>query len=234
MGDEVCGTPCHGRDRRDGCPPNGSFHGSNYSFRRSYNQGRDRLPRPCRPHPAGMGPRTTGRGREPAGCNRTAHPVADHLTEQLRIVYRRYGLGEGEFDVLAALRRAGEPFERAPGELAVFTMVTTGAMTKRIDRLERDGLVTRRPSTSNGRGRVVALTSAGRELIDQAFTEHMRNERRLLDLLTPEDAAQLESLLATWLACFESPPHTETPAPRLPAAPRTLAGRRSRHPGIDP
>jgi len=170
----------------------------------------------------------------PQGVIGRLHRVADHLTEQLRIVYRRYGLGEGEFDVLAALRRAGEPFERAPGELAVFTMVTTGAMTKRIDRLERDGLVTRRPSTSDGRGRVVALTSAGRELIDQAFTEHMRNERRLLDLLTPEDAAQLESLLATWLACFESPPHTETPAPRLPAAPRTLAGRRSRHPGIDP
>jgi len=79
-------------------------------------------------------------------------------------------------------------------------------MTKRIDRLERDGLVTRRPSTSDGRGRVVALTAAGRELIDRAFTEHMRNERRLLDQLTPEDAARLEAILTTWLACFESPP----------------------------
>jgi DNA-binding MarR family transcriptional regulator len=146
----------------------------------------------------------------PQGVIGRLHRVADHLTEQLCIVYRRHGLGEGEFDVLAALRRAGEPFERAPGELATFTMVTTGAMTKRIDRLERDGLVTRRPSTSDGRGRVVALTNAGRELIDQAFTEHMRNERRLLDHLTPEQAAHLESLLATWLACFETPLQTET------------------------
>lgn len=146
----------------------------------------------------------------PQGVIGRLHRLAGHLTEQLGVVYRRYGLGEGEFDVLAALRRAGEPFERAPGELAAFTMVTTGAMTKRIDRLERDGLVTRRPSMSDGRGRVVALTNAGRELIDQAFAEHMRNERRLLNLLTPDDAAHLESLLATWLACFETPLQTES------------------------
>jgi DNA-binding MarR family transcriptional regulator len=145
----------------------------------------------------------------PQGVIGRLHRLAGHLTEQLCVVYRRHGLGEGDFDVLAALRRAGEPFERAPGELAEFTMVTTGAMTKRIDRLERDGLVTRRRSTIDGRGRVVALTNAGREVIDRAFTEHMRNERRLLDHLTPEEAAQLESLLATWLARFETPLQAE-------------------------
>ncbi|GAB1513280.1 MarR family winged helix-turn-helix transcriptional regulator [Actinophytocola sp. KF-1] len=141
----------------------------------------------------------------PQGVIGRLHRLANHLTEQLLVVYRRFGLGEGEFDVLATLRRAGPPFERAPGELAQFTMVTTGAMTKRIDRLERDGLVTRRRSTTDGRGRVVALTQAGRELIDTAFTEHMRNERRLLDGLSPEDAAALEALLTTWLARFETP-----------------------------
>ncbi|MFI9638786.1 MarR family winged helix-turn-helix transcriptional regulator [Micromonospora sp. NPDC051925] len=141
----------------------------------------------------------------PQGVIGRLHRLAEHLTGQLAVVYQRYGLGEGEFDVLATLRRAGEPFERAPGELAAFTMVTTGAMTKRIDRLERDGLVTRRRSARDGRGRVVALTPAGRKLIDQAFTEHMSNERRLLDHLTPEEAARLESLLTTWLARFETP-----------------------------
>jgi len=84
-------------------------------------------------------------------------------------------------------------------------MVTTGAMTKRIDRLERDGLVTRRASESDGRGRVVVLTPAGRQLVDLALTEHMRNERRLLDQLTPEQAGQLESVLAAWLSRFEAP-----------------------------
>jgi DNA-binding MarR family transcriptional regulator len=83
-------------------------------------------------------------------------------------------------------------------------MVTTGAMTKRLDRLERDGLVTRRRSAADGRARVVALTKAGRELIDRAFTEHMANERRLLGDLTAEEAAQLETLLTRWLSHYES------------------------------
>src|SRR5689334_14268494 len=127
------------------------------------------------------------------------HRLADRLTEELCLVYGHYGLSEGEFDVLCALRRASEPYERAPGELAAHTMVTTGAMTKRIDRLERAGLVTRRRSDDDQRGRIVALTGPGRELIDQAFTDHMRNERRLLDLLPPTEAASLETLLTAWL-----------------------------------
>ncbi|MEO3842452.1 MULTISPECIES: MarR family winged helix-turn-helix transcriptional regulator [unclassified Streptomyces] len=131
------------------------------------------------------------------------HRLGALLTRRLCLVYDQYGLSEGEFDVLAALRRAGDPYERAPGELAAHTMVTTGAMTKRIDRLERNGLVTRRRSASDGRGRVVALTSAGRKLIDRAFTDHMRNERGLLDAVSPEEAAQLRTLLTTWLARLE-------------------------------
>lgn len=72
------------------------------------------------------------------------HRLANALTQELVQVYRQFGLTEGEFDVLAALRRVGEPFERAPGELAQNTMVTTGAMTKRLDRLVEAGLVSRR------------------------------------------------------------------------------------------
>jgi DNA-binding MarR family transcriptional regulator len=139
----------------------------------------------------------------PQGVIGRLHRLAGHLTEQLCVVYRRYGLNEGEFDVLAALRRAGAPYERAPGELAQFTMVTTGAMTKRLDRLERDGLVTRHKSTADGRGRVVALTPAGRDLIDRAFTDHMTNERRLLAALPPQQATHLETLLTQWLSHYE-------------------------------
>ncbi|MEV0782341.1 MarR family transcriptional regulator [Streptomyces sp. NPDC050423] len=141
----------------------------------------------------------------PQGVIGRLHRLGRLLTEELCVVYRRFGLSEGEFDVLAALRRAGAPFERAPGELATHTMVTTGAMTKRIDRLEHAGLVTRQRAAGDGRGRVVALTDAGRELIDQAFTEHMRNERRLLDALTGDEAAALEPLLTAWLARVEPP-----------------------------
>ncbi|MEU9289517.1 MarR family transcriptional regulator [Streptomyces sp. NPDC048275] len=141
----------------------------------------------------------------PQGVIGRLHRLADQLTEELCLVYGRYGLSEGEFDVLCALRRAGQPYERAPGELAAHTMVTTGAMSKRIDRLERAGLVTRRRSDDDQRGRIVALTKPGRELIDRAFTDHMRNERHLLDLLLPAEAEMLETLLTTWLSRMEHP-----------------------------
>ncbi|MFF3446512.1 MarR family winged helix-turn-helix transcriptional regulator [Streptomyces sp. NPDC002667] len=155
----------------------------------------------------------------PQGVIGRLHRLADRLGEELRLVYDRYGLGEGEFDVLCALRRAGEPYERAPGELAAHTMVTTGAMTKRIDRLERAGLVTRRRSGDDQRGRIVALTAPGRDLIDQAFTDHMRNERRLLDLLTPAEAEALEPLLTTWLSRLEHPRGTSQPVTGGPGTP---------------
>ncbi|MEU6355380.1 MarR family transcriptional regulator [Streptomyces sp. NPDC047072] len=141
----------------------------------------------------------------PQGVIGRLHRLGDRLTANLCLVYDRYGLGEGEFDVLCALRRAGEPYERAPGELAAHTMVTTGAMTKRIDRLERAGLVTRRRADDDQRGRIVALTTPGRDLIDRAFTEHMQNERRLVDLLTPAETAALETLLTAWLSRLEQP-----------------------------
>ncbi|MFI2380173.1 MarR family winged helix-turn-helix transcriptional regulator [Streptomyces sp. NPDC018964] len=141
----------------------------------------------------------------PQGVIGRLHRLAARLTEELHVVYDRHGLGEGEFDVLCALRRAGEPYERASGELAAHTMVTTGAMTKRIDRLERAGLVTRRRSDADQRSRIVGLTESGRDLIDRAFTDHMRNERRLLDLLTPTEAEALETLLASWLSRMDNP-----------------------------
>jgi DNA-binding MarR family transcriptional regulator len=136
----------------------------------------------------------------PIGVIGRLHRLALALTEQLAIVYREHGLCEGEFDVLAALRRAGEPFERAPGDLAQHTMVTSGAMTKRVDRLEEAGLVTRRVSQADGRGRVIALTPAGRERIDQAFEAHVANEHRLLAALDPADRAAIETILTRWLA----------------------------------
>lgn len=140
----------------------------------------------------------------PQGVIGRLHRLALALTAEITAVYREHGLGEGEFDVLATLRRAGAPYERAPGDLAAHTMVTTGAMTKRVDRLVAAGLVTRRPSADDGRGRVVALTPRGVQVVDAAFTAHMANERRLLDLLGSEaDAAALEALLKGWLAAVE-------------------------------
>src|SRR4051794_24470743 len=139
----------------------------------------------------------------PQGLFGRMHRLADRLRDELEVEFRRRGLGEGEFDVLAALRRAGAPYELAPGELARYTMVTTGAATKRIDRLVAAGLVSRRVSTDDARGKVIALTEAGTRVIDDTFTAHIANEHRLQAVLTRKERQDLERLLAKWLAAFE-------------------------------
>jgi DNA-binding MarR family transcriptional regulator len=139
----------------------------------------------------------------PQGVIGRLHRLAGRLSDELLAVYHRHGLGEGDFDVLASLRRTGEPFELPAGELARHTMVTTGAMTKRIDRLEAAGLVSRRPDASDGRGRRIALTPRGRELIDRAFTQHMANEQRLVALVPEGDREVLARILKRWLAALD-------------------------------
>jgi DNA-binding MarR family transcriptional regulator len=134
----------------------------------------------------------------PQGVIGRLHRVGARLTEELVAVYGTFGLGEGEFDVLATLRRAGEPFELTPGELASWTMVSSGAITKRVDRCVERGWATRRVSDADHRGRVIALTPAGRDLIDRAFEAHLANEHRLVDLLPLEDATRLADILERW------------------------------------
>jgi len=124
--------------------------------------------------------------------------IAAHLDAELLEVFRQFGLGEGEFDLLATLRRGGEPFARTPGELARHTMVTTGAVTKRVDRLVASGLVSRSASDDDGRGRVISLTAEGRRVIDEAVVAHLANEERLLSGLDADQRRALQALLRTW------------------------------------
>ena len=140
----------------------------------------------------------------PQGVIARLHRIGGRLTRELVEVYARFGLGEGEFDVLATLRRAGTPFQLTPRELAEGTMVTGGAVTKRVDRLVDRGLATRSVSEVDGRGRVIGLTPAGHRLIDEAFTAHMANEHRLLEGLSPADRAELARLLGSWARALES------------------------------
>ncbi|TDT29065.1 MarR family winged helix-turn-helix transcriptional regulator [Naumannella halotolerans] len=134
----------------------------------------------------------------PLGLIGRLHRIANHLTVELVALYAEYGLTEGEFDVLATLRREGVPYAMAAGELARNTVVTTGGMSKRLDRLESRGLITRRVSEADQRGRTVSLTDAGRELIDETFTAHMENERLLLGSLSADEVEQLTALLRHW------------------------------------
>lgn len=135
----------------------------------------------------------------PQGVIGRLHRVGALLTEQLVAVYGRYGLNEGDFDVLATLRRSGPPYARAAGDLADHTMVTSGGLTKRVDRLVEKGLVERQSGPTDARQRIIVLTPAGVELIDAAFTAHMENENRLIDEIGRADAARLELLLERWL-----------------------------------
>jgi DNA-binding MarR family transcriptional regulator len=109
-----------------------------------------------------------------------------------------------EFDVLAALRRAGAPYELSPGRLIRETLVTSGTMTNRVDRLEARGLVERLPDPRDRRGVLVRLTAGGRTTVDGALEGLLRRERDLLAGLTAAEQKRLAGLLRTLVLPFES------------------------------
>jgi DNA-binding MarR family transcriptional regulator len=131
------------------------------------------------------------------------HRVAELLDQRLRPVFSKAGLGNGDFDVLASLRRAGPPYRLSPTELSATTMVTSGAVTKRVDRLERAGLVERTVAEDDGRGRVIALTRKGRALQERLHPQHLANEDSLLASLDHEEREQLAGLLSKLLVSLE-------------------------------
>lgn len=131
------------------------------------------------------------------------HRLADLLEAELRPVFATAGLGNGDFDVLASLRRAGEPFRLSPSELSASTMVTSGAVTKRVDRLEEKGLVKRSVNAADGRGREIQLTARGRRLTDRIVVDHWANEERLLASLDSRERGQLVALLRKLLLDVE-------------------------------
>ncbi len=115
-----------------------------------------------------------------------------------------HGLQPGWFDLLAALRRSGEPFELSPTDLMASTMLSSGGITKRLDRLAEAGLVQRRPDPDDRRGTLVRLTPEGRAAIDRALETHIANEEQLLAALTPADQAKLDRLLRRLVAGLET------------------------------
>jgi DNA-binding MarR family transcriptional regulator len=138
--------------------------------------------------------------------------LAGVLGNRRAAVFARHQLRRHEFDVLAVLRRAGEPFALTAGELAARTYVTSGTMTSRLDGLTERGLVTRAPDREDGRLVRVGLTPAGRELVDAAFAELIEAERELLAPLGEHARAALAGSLRVLLATATSDPaETMTP-----------------------
>jgi DNA-binding MarR family transcriptional regulator len=127
--------------------------------------------------------------------------IARHLD-----IARRDAFGDLEnwgFDVLAALRRAGAPHQLSPGQLMQETMVTSGTMTNRLDRLEELHLITREQDPDDGRGSLVTLTKSGARAVDSALEDLLENERELLGTLTAKDRDTLADLLSKLVTEFD-------------------------------
>ncbi|MEU6041023.1 MULTISPECIES: MarR family winged helix-turn-helix transcriptional regulator [Actinomadura] len=130
--------------------------------------------------------------------------LARHLDRARRAVFAAHRLEPWEFDVLTALRRAGAPYQLSPGRLLRATLVTSGTMTNRIDRLAAAGLVERHPDPQDKRGVLVRLTAAGQARVDAAFADLLDREHVILESLTPDQRDALAGLLRTLLIPFDA------------------------------
>ncbi|GAA2814500.1 MarR family winged helix-turn-helix transcriptional regulator [Crossiella cryophila] len=119
--------------------------------------------------------------------------------------FARFGLAHWEYDVLASLRRAGAPYRLTVGQLMASMMISSGAMTNRIDRMAARGLLTREPDPADRRGVLVRLTEAGVTMAEQVLVPHMETERDLLSGLSAKEQQQLAALLRKALLSLEGP-----------------------------
>jgi len=121
--------------------------------------------------------------------------ISKLMSDELALLFKQYGLNFGEFDVLATLRRSGDPYQLTPGQLLETLMLTSGAMTNRLDKLEQRELIQRQPDPSDRRAVQVQLTETGLDLINRAVVAHVENENRMLAALTDSEQQQLAGLL---------------------------------------
>lgn len=126
-----------------------------------------------------------------------------HLSREMEKVFSQFGLNTSSFDVLATLRRAGDPYTLSPGEMLSTLMVTSGTMTNRIDQLEKAGWVIRKVNPEDGRGFLVSLTPEGLELINQVIEAHVENQKRLVSGLSQQEQQALNQLLKVFLNTLE-------------------------------
>ncbi|WP_181275934.1 MarR family winged helix-turn-helix transcriptional regulator [Brevibacterium oceani] len=130
--------------------------------------------------------------------------LARQLDLARKASFSDYGIEGWAFDVLSALRRSGEPYQLSPSTLLQETLVTSGTMTNRIDRLVARGWVERRPDPGDRRGVLVQLTDSGRATVDSALADLLLKERDILSGLTPAGSRKLASLLRELSTGFDS------------------------------
>lgn len=130
--------------------------------------------------------------------------LARQLDIARRAAFAKHGLETWGFDVLAALRRAGAPYQLTPGQLIHENLVTSGTITNRLDRLESDGLLARHPDPSDGRGTLVRITTKGITVVDAALVDLLNREKELLQSIKSSERDELASYLSRMLTQFES------------------------------
>jgi DNA-binding MarR family transcriptional regulator len=126
--------------------------------------------------------------------------IAAIVNDAMERTYAQHGISRADFDVLATLRRSGEPFQLSPGALSSALMLTTGGMTGRLNRLEGAGLVTRSADLGDRRGLKVTLSDRGRELIDTAVVSGVESLQELLADVPVGQRSRLSDLLRDLLA----------------------------------
>ena len=129
--------------------------------------------------------------------------LTKYMENAIALCHGEFGLGQGEFDVLATLRRSGEPYMLSPSQLYQSMMLSSGAMTSRLDRLENKGLIAREHSKEDRRAVHVSLTTEGKALIDAALPKHIQCQSALLAGVPSAEREILQQILKTWLAHFE-------------------------------
>jgi DNA-binding MarR family transcriptional regulator len=131
----------------------------------------------------------------PLGIVGRINLLSSHLRGELERIFEAYGINHGGFDVLASLRRAEAPYRLSPTALFQQLLLTSGAMTNRVDRLEAAGLVERVPDPEDRRSLLVGLTPKGLALVEEAITVHLANEERLIAVLDAGEREILAGLL---------------------------------------
>jgi DNA-binding MarR family transcriptional regulator len=126
-----------------------------------------------------------------------------HIEAEISACHKQFGLTMGEFDVLATLRRAGKPYILTPSGLLSSMMLTSGAMTNRLDKLESKDLIARVHSTEDRRSVSVGLTEKGLATIDEVIEQHVRIQHKLVENLSDAELPELNQLLKNWLTGFE-------------------------------
>lgn len=129
--------------------------------------------------------------------------IAKYMETRVAELHKQYDLKMGEFDVLATLRRSGAPYRLTPSALIDSMMLTSGAMTNRLDKLEKKGLISREHSKEDRRSVTVELTSEGLQLIDNLILEHVEVQRDFIRGLSDEEKVQVNKALKTLLPQFE-------------------------------